>query len=57
MKREERKMELDIEAANQEHINSQEQLKDKEMVYDEQIIAIEQALKSIEEISKTSPTI
>ena len=57
MKREERKMEIDIETANQEYSNSKEQLKDKEMVYDEQIMAIEQALKSIEEISKTSPTI
>ena len=56
IKREQRKMELDIERVIQEFNNSKEQLKDKENVYNEQIVAIEDALKSIEEISKTSPT-
>jgi len=46
-----------MERAVQEYGNSREQTKDKETVYNEQILAIEQALKSIEEISKTSPTI
>ncbi len=57
MKREQRRKELEIERAVQEYGNSREQTKDKETVYNEQILAIEQALKSIEEISKTSPTI
>jgi len=57
IKREERKKELEIEAAIQEYENSKEQLKDKENVFNEQIKAIESALISIEEISKTSPNI
>lgn len=56
IKREQRKKELDIEKATQEFDNSKENLIEKEKVYDEQIKAIEDALKSIEEISKTSPT-
>ena len=57
IKREERKKELEIETATQEYENSKEQLKDKENVFNEQIKAIEIALSSIEEISKTSPII
>ena len=57
IKREQRKKEIEIEKIVQESNNSTENLADKENVYDEQIKAIEQALKSIEEISKTSPTI
>ncbi len=57
IKRDQRKRELEIERAEQDHSNFKEHMKDKENVYDEQIRAIEQALKSIEEISKTSPTI
>lgn len=54
IKREQRKKELDIEKSNQEFDNSKENLIEKENVYDEQIKAIESALKSIEEISRTS---
>ncbi len=57
IKREQRKKELAIEQAEQDYANTKEQLKDKEHVYDEQIHAIEKALESIQEISKTSPTI
>ena len=57
IKREQRKKELDIEKATQKFNNSKENLIERENVYDEQIKAIEHALKSIEEISKTSPTI
>ena len=57
IKREQRKNELDIERAIQEYENTKEQMTEKEKVYDEQIKAIEKALKSIEDISKTSPTI
>ena len=57
IKREQRKKEIEIEKIVQESNNSKENLADKENVYDEQIKAIEQALKSIEEISKTSPTV
>ncbi|MDP2947639.1 MAG: hypothetical protein Q8N88_06005 [Nanoarchaeota archaeon] len=56
-KREKRRKELEIEKALQEFNNSKEQMKDKEKVFDEQIKAVEKALESIEEISKTSPTI
>ena len=56
-KREQRRKELDIERASQEYHNSKEQMKDKEKVFEEQIKAIEKALLSIEEISKSSPTI
>jgi len=57
IKREERKKELEIEKVKQEYENSKVQMKDKEEVLDRQIKAIEEALKSIEEISKTSPNI
>ena len=57
IKREERKKELEIERAKQESDNLKDQVKDKEKVFDEQIKAVEDALNSIEEISKTSPGI
>ena len=57
IKREQRKKELEIERAIQEFDNAKEQMNSKENVYDEQIHAIDNALKSIEEISKTSPTV
>lgn len=56
-KREQRKKELEIERAKQDFENSQEQKSEKQKVYDEQIKAIEEALNSIEEISKTSAII
>lgn len=57
IKREQRKKEVEIERAIQESDNAKAQMKDKENVYDEQVHAINSALKSIEEISKTSPTV
>lgn len=57
IRREQRKKELEIDRSKQEFENLKEQMKDKEKVLDEQIKAIEGASKSIEEISKTSPTI
>ena len=56
-KREQRKKEIDSEKTSQEFINLKDQMKDAEKVFDEQIAAIETALKSIEEISKTAPNI
>ena len=53
-KREERRKELEIERVKQEFENSKEQMNTKEKVFDDQIKAVEQALNSIEEISKTS---
>ncbi len=55
--REQRRQELEIERAAQEFENAKDQTKEKEKVFDAQIEAIEKALKSIEDISKTSPTI
>jgi hypothetical protein len=57
VKRDQIKRELEIERLVQEFDNSEEQKAEKEKVYDEQINAIEKALKSIEEISKTSPSV
>jgi hypothetical protein len=54
IKREERKKELEIERTRQEFENAKEQTENKANVFDDQIKAIEQALNSIEEISKTS---
>jgi hypothetical protein len=54
IKREERKKEIEIEKAKQEFHNAKEQTESKEKVFDNQIQAIEKALNSIEEISKTS---
>lgn len=56
-KREQRRKELEIERALQEVENSKSQMKEKDNVYGEQIKAVDTALQSIEEISKTSPTI
>lgn len=56
IKREQRQKELDIERALQEFHNTKEQIKDAEKVFDEQILAIDKALRSIEDISKTSQT-
>lgn len=57
VKREQRRKEIEITKATLDFENAKEQMKDTEKVYDKQIEAIEQALKSIEEISKTSPTV
>ncbi|MBI2145730.1 hypothetical protein HYU22_00110 [Candidatus Woesearchaeota archaeon] len=57
VKRECRNKEREVEKAVQEFENTQERLSEKEKVYDQKIGAIDNALKSIEEISKTSPTI
>ncbi len=56
IKREKREKQRAIEKAKQEYQNVKERMSEKEKVYDEQIKAIEKALSSIEEISKTSPT-
>ncbi len=55
--RERRNKEKLNEKAVLEYNNTKERLADKEKNYDEKISAIDEALKSIEEISKTSPTI
>lgn len=55
--RERRNKERLIEKAQKDFKNTQERLAEKERVYDEKIKAIDGALKSIEEISKTSPTV
>ena len=57
MKRERRNKERLVEKAQQEFGNTKERLVEKEQVYDQKIVAINGALTSIEEISKTSPTI
>tara|TARA_Y100000310_G_scaffold309043_1_gene352750 strand:+ start:869 stop:1216 length:348 start_codon:yes stop_codon:yes gene_type:complete len=57
IKRERRQKELELEKIEQISSNAKEQLDQKEKVYDDQIGAVENALKSIEEISKMSPTI
>ena len=57
IKRDERRKELEIEKVRQEFENSMQQMSEKEEVFNKQIIAIESALKSIEEISKTAPNI
>lgn len=56
-KREQRRKEIEIERSIQEVENSKSQVKEKDSVCAEQIKAIDVALQSIEEISKTSPTI
>lgn len=56
-KREQRRKEIEIERSIQEVENSKSQVKEKDSVYAEQIKAVDIALQSIEEISKTSPTI
>ncbi len=57
IRRERRTKERQIEKAQQEHHNMKERIIEKEKTYDSKINAIETALKSIEEISKTSPTV
>ena len=47
----------EIEQAEISHENSKQRKNTREKAFDEQINAIELALKRIEEISKTSPTI
>lgn len=57
IKREKRNRERTIQKATQEYENLKTRLDEKAKVFDEQITAVEDALKSIEEISKTSPTV
>ncbi|MBT5022843.1 hypothetical protein HOK51_03945 [Candidatus Woesearchaeota archaeon] len=52
--RERRQKERLVEQAIQIHSNFSERMADKEEIFDKKIIAIESALKSLEEISKTS---
>jgi predicted flavoprotein YhiN len=47
----------EIEQAEISHENAKQRKNTREKAFDEQINAIELALKRIEEISKTSPTI
>ena len=54
IKREKRNKEREIEKAQQDYQNTKERLEEKERVYDEKLRAIDKALSSIEEISKTS---
>lgn len=56
-RRERRNKEKEIEKLIQKYQNLKERMADKEKIYDQKIDAIEAALKSIEEISKTSQTI
>ncbi len=56
-KREQRRKELEIERSLQEVENAKSQMKEKDALYEEQIKAVNVALQSIEEISKTSPTV
>lgn len=55
IKRDERSHEIKIEMAAQDSKNLKEQMVEKEKFFDEQIKAIEEALGSIEEISKSAP--
>ena len=57
VKRERRNKERQIAQDQQTYENAKARLPEKENAYTEQIKAIEGALHSIEEISKTSPTI
>ncbi len=56
VKREKRKKERSIERSKQEFQNMKERIVEKEQIYETKIDAIQDALKSIEEISKTSQT-
>lgn len=56
-RRERRSKEKEIEKGVQKYQNLKERMAEKEQIYDQKIDAIGVALKSIEEISKTSPTI
>ena len=57
VKRNKRQKELAIEKAKQDFANTKSFKAEKDKVYAEKIKAIDTALKQIEEISKTSPTI
>ncbi len=57
LRRDRRTRERLIEKATLDFNNLKDQMNDKEMVFDEQINAVEKALESIEEISKSSPNI
>lgn len=56
VRRKRRAKERGIDNARQECDNLKERLAEKEKVYNDKIRAIDEALKSIEEISKASPT-
>jgi carbonic anhydrase len=56
-KRAERKLQISIDNEKQTLANLQERLIEKQKVFDDKLIAIEKALNSIEEISKSSTTI
>jgi hypothetical protein len=57
IKRQKRIKERQIENAKRDSQNSDDRLEEKMKVYDNKIQAIDKALKSIEEISKTTPTV
>ena len=57
IKRERREKEKMIEKAAQTHENLKDRMEEREQIYEEKIKAIEEALESIAEISKNSPTI
>lgn len=56
-RRERRNKEKEIDKSVQKYQNLKERMAEKGQIYDQKINAIGEALKSIEEISKTSPTI
>jgi len=56
IKRSQRQKEIEIERANQDAKDARARLSDKEKSFDEQIKAVENAINSIEEISKTAPS-
>lgn len=56
VKRVKRRKEREIEKMQQECRNLKERMTEKEEVYDEKVKAIEEALNSIQEISKTATT-
>ena len=56
IKRSQRQKEIEVERAKQEAKDAKAKLSEKEKGFDEQIIAVELAINSIEEISKTAPT-
>lgn len=57
VRRERRNKERQVEKVRNDFENTRERLAEKERVYNEKIKAIDEALHSVEEISKTSPTI
>ena len=56
IKRSARQKEIEVEKAIQEAKDAKTRLSDKEKGFDEQITAVELAINSIEEISKTAPS-